>query len=117
MTMNYLMVKNLENIISKKIVHAKKFSTRLKGLMFIDKMEGFEGMLIEPCNSIHTFFMKFPIDVIFLDRENKIVSIKRNMKPWRMTWIIAKAYKVLELPGGSLPMSIDKDDKLEICTS
>ena len=61
-----------------------------------------EGLHIVPCNSIHTFFMRIPIDVLFLDAENKVVRREEAMPPWRMTAPIRGARTVLELPIGTL---------------
>lgn len=91
---------------------------RIIGLMFKKEMVGFDGLLIERCNSIHTFFMRYPIDVVFLDKKNTIVKIIRSVVPWRITLPRFKARKVLELQGGSLPISIIEGDVLEfICTN
>lgn len=103
-----------EKVIANEVLHAKSFSSRLKGLMFVEQINNGDGMLIEPCNSIHTFFMKFSLDVVFLDKQNKVVQIRRNMKPWRMTSLIYKAVKTLELPAGKLLDEIDKGDELRM---
>lgn len=70
--------------------------SRIKGLMF--KKEITKGLWITPCNSIHTFFMTKNIDVLYLDKEGKIIKIVTNMKPWRIGPIIWKAKSVVELP-------------------
>lgn len=93
---------------------AKSFQDRAIGLMFAHQMQGFDGLMIEPCTSIHTFFMKFPIDVIFLDKNNTVVKIIRDMRPWRLSGIYLKARKVLELKAGSLPDKIKKGDAIEV---
>ncbi len=74
--------------------------TRLVGLMGRSGMAGGEGMWIEPCNAIHTFFMKFPIDVVYMDRQGTIVDVCRAVAPWRMHWPRRHARAVLELPSG-----------------
>ncbi|MBF0298786.1 MAG: DUF192 domain-containing protein [Oligoflexia bacterium] len=79
--------------------------------------ESFDGLLIESCNSIHTCFMRFNIDVLFLNKENEIVSIIRNMKPWRITWMYFKAKKVLELNAGIISGNTNVGDKVEIICS
>lgn len=58
-----------------------------------------EGLLIRPCNNVHTFFMRFPIDVVFLDAESRVLGI-RSLKPWRVSPIVWKAKSVLELAAG-----------------
>ena len=75
---------------------AKTFGSRFWGLMC--KKEGEYGLLLYPCNSIHTFFMRYNLDVVFLDRDNIIVSIKRFIKPFSVIPSVRKAEKVLEFP-------------------
>jgi len=94
---------------------AKSFDDRLLGLMFKKQFEqGVDGLIIEPCISIHTFFMRMDIDVIFLSRENSIIKIIYGMKPWRVSSFYFDAQKVLEVKAGSLPMNLKIGEKLEI---
>lgn len=81
---------------------AKSFYTRFKGLMGKNELEEGCGLLITPCKSIHMFFMKFPLDVVFLDETDTVVHIIENIKPWKFTGIIRKAHSVLELPAGTV---------------
>ncbi|WP_423799543.1 DUF192 domain-containing protein [Neobacillus sp. SAB-20_R2A] len=85
-----------------KIKMADSFFTRLKGLMFRSDPITDEGLWIIPCNSIHMFFMKFPIDVVLLNERNEVVKIYHNIKPWRATKPIKAAHSTLELPVGSI---------------
>ncbi len=98
--------------IANEVRVANNFVSRLVGLMFGSKMSGFDALLLSPANSIHTCFMRYNIDVIFLNSENKIVKVIRSMRPWRFTWIYWRAKHVLELPGGILPESIKKGDQV-----
>ena len=91
---------------------ANDFFSRVKGLMFKKGLEG-DGLLIKPCNSIHTFFMKFNIDVIFLDKSLKIVKIIKNLPPWRVTPIYFKACQVIEFEAGKINDYILEGDYLE----
>ena len=76
---------------------ARGFFGRLLGLMFRRDLAADEGLLIERCRAIHTCFMRFPIDATFLDRENRVVRVVRNIPPWRLcVWGGWKADKVLE---------------------
>ncbi|QUH22114.1 DUF192 domain-containing protein [Alkaliphilus sp. B6464] len=74
--------------------------TRMKGLMFVKNIQ--KGLLIKPTNSIHTFFMKEAIDVIYIDKYSKIIKITPNMKPWKIGPIVWSARAVLELPIGTI---------------
>lgn len=73
--------------------------SRFWGLMGRREMPPGSGLLITPCSSIHMFFMRFPIDVIFLDRDNTVVKIVHAIKPWRMA-MGGGGKKALELPAG-----------------
>lgn len=57
-----------------------------------------EGILLVPCNSIHMFFMFFSIDVVFLDKNNKVVHFKKDARPWTVISPVKNAHKTLELP-------------------
>ena len=72
------------------------------------------GLWIVPCPTIHTFFMKFAIDVVFLDKKLKVVKIMENMKPWRLSPWVYSAHSVLELSGGVLKGALSVGDQLEI---
>ena len=78
---------------------ADTFFTRARGLQGREELRTGEGLLIRPSFSIHTFFMRFPIDVVFLDRRGSVVDVVRTLKPWR-TATRLRARSVLELPAG-----------------
>jgi len=76
---------------------ARCFLERARGLMGRKPLPPGRGMLIEHCNAIHTCFMRFPIDATFLDRQDRVVKVVRNIRPWRlMVWGGWRAAKVLE---------------------
>ena len=99
--------------ISQDVVEASTIRDRCLGLMFKKALPSGESLLLSPCNSIHTFFMRFSIDVLFLDNEYKIVKVFRSLGPWRITLLYLKARHVLELPGGSLPEDLKEGEALE----
>lgn len=78
---------------------ASSFYDRFIGLMGQAELPPGDGLHLVPCNSIHTFFMRFPIDVVFLDTQNRVVSLRSGLRPWRAT-AIGRAHSVLELPTG-----------------
>lgn len=103
------------NCISEKILVADNMISRIVGLMFRSTPpQNAEGLLLDPCNSIHTCFMRYPIDVVFLNKNNKVIKVIRDLRPWRMTWIYFKASKTLELPAGKLPLEVKEGDVLEV---
>lgn len=101
-------------ILSSNIRPAESFADRLIGLMFKKELVGADGLMIDPCRSIHTCFMKYSLDIVFISSKNQVVKIIRDIKPWRMTWIYFRASKTLELPAGKLPQDIKEGDFLEI---
>ena len=84
------------------MVTAKNVFARMKGLLGKSSLQPGEAMLIEPCNGIHTFGMRFAIDIIFLDRENRVVAITKDMRPNRLTPLYFRAKRVIELPAGTV---------------
>ena len=109
-----MLVRKGERIIANNVKKASNFFQRFLGLMFSKDMYNFDGLLLCPCKSIHTCFMFYPIDVVFLSSDMKIVGILRNLRPWRVTKIYFKAVQVLELKGGILPDDIFLGDTLEV---
>lgn len=100
--------------ICKKCILAETFFDRAKGLMFGDTLPlGSDGMIINPCNSIHTFFMKFNLHIIFLNSENKVVKVIKNLPPWRITRIYFSAKKVLEIKSEK-NINLSEGDVLEV---
>ena len=57
---------------------------RMRGLLGRSGLEADQGMLFRPAGSIHTLFMRFPIDVVFCDRELRVIGVERELAPWRM---------------------------------
>lgn len=75
---------------------------RARGLLGRRGLEPGEGLLLSPCRGVHTFFMRFPIDVIFLDRRNLVVEAARDLAPGRVAGIHLAARSALELPAGTV---------------
>lgn len=94
-----LIIKKINGeIVCSNALLADGFFERAQGLMFSNTIpfEG-DGMLIKPCNSIHTFFMNYDLHIIFMDSKNKVIKVIKNMKPWRMTRMYFTSHQVLEL--------------------
>jgi uncharacterized protein len=75
-------------------------SVRLLGLSHLDRGRAGRGLLIPRCRSIHTFGMRFALDLVFLDRDGRPCSVRRGVPPRRLAWD-RRADAVLELPGGT----------------
>jgi uncharacterized protein len=78
---------------------AETMFTRLRGLLGRKGLAEGEGLLLRPASSIHTAFMRFAIDAVFIDRENRIVKVAAELRPWRMA-ACRGSRAVLELPAG-----------------
>lgn len=89
-------------IISSTVIVADHFMSRLKGLMFTRELPPESSMFIYPCSGIHTFFMNYNIDVLYLDIHNKILAVDEEMRPGRVGRIIKGSVAVVELPGGRI---------------
>jgi uncharacterized membrane protein (UPF0127 family) len=73
---------------------------RMRGLLGRDGLEPGSGMLIDASPSVHMFFMRFPVDVVFLDRDRKVVRVVEWLRPWRVAGA-RRAAAALELPAGA----------------
>jgi uncharacterized membrane protein (UPF0127 family) len=76
---------------------AKTFGSRLRGLSRCDRAAAGPGLLIPRCASVHTFGMRFPLDLFFLDAEDRVLSVRRRVPPRRIAWQRG-ARAVLEIP-------------------
>ena len=100
-------------LIAENISMADNFWTRLSGYMF-RKTPHVPGILFEPASAMQTTFMFFELDIVFLTKENRVIKVLRNVKPWRHTWFYAKTRKALEMPAGELFSGLKPGDVLEI---
>jgi uncharacterized membrane protein (UPF0127 family) len=82
------------------ILLANASTERRTGLLKQDSLAQGSGLWITPCEGIHTFFMRFSIDVIFLDKQNRVRKIRPALRPWRLSACVT-AKSVLELPAGT----------------
>jgi uncharacterized membrane protein (UPF0127 family) len=98
--MSVRIVTGSDAVVCERCELAESTFARMRGLLGRDGLEPGTGMLIHPAPSVMTFFMRFPIDVVFLDREWAIVKIVPALKPWRMA-SARKAVAALELPAGA----------------
>ena len=100
--MNTICVRNSNNeIIAGEVAIATRFFQRARGLLFSEPLKEGSGLWINPCNAVHTFFMTYSIDVVFLDKNMRIINILENMSPWQVSPIVKNALSVLELPAGT----------------
>ncbi|RZT21089.1 DUF192 domain-containing protein [Fictibacillus sp. BK138] len=104
------MLLNLETgeLLAREVRPAYRFSKRLKGLMFTKELSTESAMHIKPCHSIHTFFMNYAIDVLYLDSEKRIVAMDEDLPPKRFGKLYKHAASVIELPSGTIAKSQTK---------
>lgn len=97
--------KTNNSVIAEDAILANTSWKRMKGLL--GKKEFGKGcaLILEPCNSIHTLFMRFPIDVLFVDKNNKVIKAISCIKPFRLTYVYFNAARAIELPAGTIQMS------------
>lgn len=87
---------------------------RSKGLLGRKGLEPGGGMWIIPCESVHTFFMQFPIDLVYLDRKHRVKKVKSCVTPWRISACLS-AHSVVELPAGTVrETQTERGDVLDI---
>jgi uncharacterized protein len=89
-------------LISSRAGFADTFFSRGRGLLGRQRLADDDGLVISGCNSIHMFFMKFAIDVIFVDRQDKVVGLVENIQPWRLSPLFWSACKAIEVPPGTI---------------
>ena len=89
-------------VIAEQVKHAANPIARMKGLLGTKSLANGHALWLRPCNSIHTIGMAYAIDVIFLDKNNKIVKVVSRLKPMRLCWAPLATRSVLELPEGTV---------------
>jgi uncharacterized protein len=92
-------------VLATNVKVADNLFTRMKGLLGKKELPHGEALWIKPCFSVHTFFMKFPIDVIFLNKKNQVITAINDLRPNRLTRLYPQSYSVLELPPGTIVAS------------
>jgi uncharacterized protein len=97
-----LIKKETKEVLVEQLVTADSFFKRLKGLMFTKQLSPQSALYIYPCSAIHTFFMHYNIDVLYLDINNIIIATDEDMQPSRIGKHVKGAVAVVELPGGKI---------------
>jgi uncharacterized membrane protein (UPF0127 family) len=88
--------------VATRVTLARSMWSRFMGLMGRADLPEGEGLAITPCSQIHMFFMRFPIDVVYVDREGRVVFIHHSIRPWRVGRWVRGARTAVELPAGTL---------------
>ena len=88
---------------------------RRAGLLGLDALDSSSALVLDPCWMIHTAFMRFPIDVLFVGRDDRVVRIAHVVQPWRAA-ASARAHRVIELPAGAAHRhGVEIGDPLRLC--
>lgn len=106
-----LEVASTRRVLATNIEIADTFLARLRGLAGRSRLAEGGGMLFERARQIHTFGMRFPIDVVFCDRDWRVVHVSRSMRPWRLGRWVRGGFYVVELPAGAAS-DLDAGDRL-----
>jgi uncharacterized membrane protein (UPF0127 family) len=96
-------IRNTRNgrVLADQVIAAFDSKSRRTGLLQHESFPEGSAMVIAPSNAVHTFFMRFPIDIAFVTREGRVVKACSGVRPWRMAATL-RAYAVVELPTGTL---------------
>jgi len=90
------------SVLATRVEFATTFGARLKGLLGRPSLPPGASLVLHPCSSIHTFFMRFPIDVLFLNADFEVLAVMNNLPPYRISRIVKGARMVVELPAGTI---------------
>ena len=88
-------------VLGQAVEVADSSAKRRTGLLKHTRLERGEGLWIVPCESVHTFFMKFPIDLVYLDQKKHVRKVRKAVPAWRLSACLT-AHSILELPAGTV---------------
>ncbi|HVO64471.1 MAG TPA: DUF192 domain-containing protein [Terriglobales bacterium] len=100
----YAFNRTRQSYLATNLLLADTHWSRFRGLIATDSrdFDHGSGLWIVPCRGVHTFCMRFPIDVVYLNAEQRVVYVQENLRPWRMAPIRLAAASVVELPSGTI---------------
>lgn len=98
MTNLALIERSTGHVVVQRLELAASYVSRLAGLQFRARLAAGQGLLLVPCASVHTMCMRFAIDVVWLDRQGRVLGVRRELRPWRMAVAPRGTHAVLELP-------------------
>lgn len=95
-----ILLEGTDQVVAARVVDARSFPLRLRGLLGRPAPGEDEGLLLRPCDAVHTWFMSYTIDAVFLDADGWVLEMAEDMVPWRRRRVPG-AYSVLELRAGT----------------
>jgi uncharacterized membrane protein (UPF0127 family) len=99
-------------VIVERLLRADTFGARVRGLLGTERMSAGAGSILGPARQVHTFGMRYPIDVLFLDDAATVVHVISGMRPYRLSRYVRRARSVLELPAGTVQGVVRRGDQL-----
>ena len=93
-------------LLAEDVIMADRPLKRIRGLLGRKEFKKGEAIILKPCNSIHTFFMRFPIDVLFIDKENRVIKAVSHLEPFRLTPVYFNSAFTVELPSGTISSTL-----------
>lgn len=101
-------------VVADQLLTAFDSTSRRQGLLGRDGLPDGSALIIAPSNAVHTLFMRFPIDILFVRRDGTVIKLRSAVRPWRIAASL-RAFAVIELPAGSLARSHTKTGDRLIC--
>ena len=101
-----LVVRETGEVVVPRLIVADRFWPRLVGLQFRDCLAHGSGLLLVPCNSVHTCFLRFPIDLACLDCQGRVVKIRKHLRPWRAAIAPAGTHAILETAADEMTIAV-----------
>lgn len=102
------------SVVAERLLPAFDSAQRRKGLLGRDSLPQGSALIIAPCSAVHTFFMRFAIDVAFVARDGRVIKVRPAVRPWRIAAAF-RAFAVVELPAGALAQSQTVPGDVLIC--
>lgn len=102
----YRLVTDDGTLIAEHVEVADSVLSRFLGLMFRKELPPGHGLALKPCNSVHMLFMRFPLDVVFIDRDGRVVRVLDSIRPWRASSFVRGAKAAIELPAGTASRAV-----------
>jgi uncharacterized membrane protein (UPF0127 family) len=100
-------------VLAERLRDASSIGARMRGLLGQTPLESGEGLLLRPCKQVHTFGMRYPIDVVFCDEAMTVIHIEHELLPWRVSGIHRRARCAIELPAGAAS-AVTEGDRLSV---
>jgi len=100
-------------VVCERLRIADRFWSRLIGLQFRRTLPTGEGLLLVPCASVHTLFVRFAIDIVMLDERFEVIEVRTHVRPWRFIVPQRRTHAMLELPAGTANVVVGERLKVE----